>query len=237
MKNKIVSLIFILFILHFTFLIFHSSIAFAIEVGGHLTEDTTWSPENNPYLVTSGVYVDADVTLTILPGTIVKFYSDYYDDLGDNQFYFHSGEEPVAKFIRVEGRITAEGTEQDSIIFTRMQDEQYYHWGTIYLPEGADRSSFKHYLFEYSAFTGFSLWEQPRAAIALWNGVAKVENCSFIDNDRAISIEKNVIDILIRSSNFDYNEYFHPNIMNNCGNSFIMIRYIFGIDEGKPMIT
>lgn len=24
----------------------------AVEVGGHLTEDTTWSPENNPYLVT-----------------------------------------------------------------------------------------------------------------------------------------------------------------------------------------
>ena len=212
-------------------------IVFAIEVGGHLIEDTTWSPEDNPYLVTSGVYVDAGVTLTILPGTIVKFYADYYDDMGDDQFYFHSSEEPIAKFMRVEGKIIAEGTEQDSIIFTRMQDEQYYHWGTIYLPEGADRSSFKHCLFEFSAFTGFSLSEQPRAAIALWNGVAKVENCSFIDNDRAISIEKNVIDILIRSSNFDYNEYFHPNIMNNCGNSFIMIRYIFGIDEGKPMIT
>ncbi|MDA3813317.1 MAG: hypothetical protein PF570_03595, partial [Candidatus Cloacimonetes bacterium] len=108
--KKFISLIFILFILHFTFLIFHSSIAFAIEVGGHLTEDTTWSPDNNPYLVTSGVYVDADVTLTILPGTIVKFNSDYYDDMGDDQFYFHSGEEPIAKFMRVEGRIIAEGT-------------------------------------------------------------------------------------------------------------------------------
>jgi len=229
-KYQFVFFVFSLLIINYTLLI-------SIEVGGHLTEDTTWSPDNNPYLVTSGVYVDAGITLTILPGTIVKFYADYYDDLGDDQFYFHSGEEPIAKFMRVEGRIIAEGTEQDSIIFTRMQDEQYYHWGTIYLPEGADRSSFKHCLFEYSAFTGFSLWEQPRAAIALWNGVAKVENCSFIDNDRAISIEKNVIDILIRSSNFDYNEYFHPNIMNNCGNSFIMIRYIFGIDEGKPMIT
>jgi len=50
---------FILIIL-FTFFLIVS----AIEVGGHLTEDTTWSPENNPYLVTSGVYVDSDVTLT-----------------------------------------------------------------------------------------------------------------------------------------------------------------------------
>ncbi|MBC8416100.1 MAG: hypothetical protein H8E11_06695, partial [Candidatus Cloacimonetes bacterium] len=31
-------------------LIFYSSIANAIEVGGHLTEDTIWGPENNPYL-------------------------------------------------------------------------------------------------------------------------------------------------------------------------------------------
>ncbi|NQT65595.1 MAG: hypothetical protein HQ554_05410, partial [FCB group bacterium] len=143
-KYQFVFFVFSLLIINYTLLI-------SIEVGGHLTEDTTWSPDNNPYLVTSGVYVDAGITLTILPGTIVKFYADYYDDLGDDQFYFHSGEEPIAKFMRVEGRIIAEGTEQDSIIFTRMQDEQYYHWGTIYLPEGADRSSFKHCLFEYSA--------------------------------------------------------------------------------------
>jgi hypothetical protein len=119
----------------------------------------------------------------------VKFNSDYYDDLGDDQFYFHSGEEPIAKFMRVEGRIIAEGTEQDSIIFTRMQDEEYYHWGTIYLPEGAPQSSFKHCVFEFSAFTGFSLSEQPRAAIAMWNGSIMIENCSFIDNDTAINIK------------------------------------------------
>ncbi|MEA2095193.1 MAG: FlgD immunoglobulin-like domain containing protein [Candidatus Cloacimonadota bacterium] len=223
---------FIIIIL-FTFFIFVT----AIEVGGHLTEDTTWSPDNNPYLVTSGVYVDDGVTLTILPGTIVKFYSDYYDDLGDDQFYFHNGEEPIAKFMRVEGRVIAEGTEQDSIIFTRMQDEQYYHWGTIYLPVGAQQSSFKHCLFEFSAFTGFSIWEQPHGAISMWNGSAKIDNCSFIDNDTAIGIERNVVDILILDNYFDYNEYFHPYIMNNCGNSFIRIRYIFEINEGTPLIA
>ena len=39
------------------------SIAYAIEVGGHLTEDTIWSPENNPYLVTGVVYVDDGLEL------------------------------------------------------------------------------------------------------------------------------------------------------------------------------
>ena len=237
MNNKIVFLIFILFISNFTFLISNSSIAFAIEVGGHLTEDTTWNPVNNPYLVTSGVYVDAGVTLTILPGTIVKFNSDYYDDMGDDQFYFHSGEEPIAKFMRVEGRIIAEGSEQDSIIFTRMQDEQYYHWGTIYLPEGADKSIFKHCLFEYSAFTGFSLSEQPHGAVSMWNGSAIIEKCSFIDNDTAIYIRNNVTEIQITNNYFDYIEYPHPNIITVSGYYFISSFYIFNIDTGFPLIS
>jgi len=213
-----------------------SSIANAIEVGGHLTEDTTWNHVNNPYLVTSGVYVDEDVTLTILPGTIVKFNSDYYDDMGDDQFYFHSDEEPIAKFMRVEGRIIAEGTEQDSIIFTRMQDEQYYHWGTIYLPEGADRSSFKHCVFEFSAFTGFSLSEQPHGAISMWNGSAMIDKCDFIDNDTAIYIRNNVTDIQITNNYFNNIDYAHPNIMNHFG-YFISAFYIFNIDIGTPLIA
>ncbi|MBT6993915.1 MAG: hypothetical protein HN952_03060, partial [Candidatus Cloacimonetes bacterium] len=56
----------------FLFFILHSSFLIGIEVGGHLTEDTTWGPENNPYLVTENLYVDDDVTLTILPGTEIK---------------------------------------------------------------------------------------------------------------------------------------------------------------------
>ena len=237
MKNKIVSLIFILFILHFTFLIFHSSIAYAIEVGGHLTEDTTWSPDNNPYLVTSGLYVDADVTLTILPGTIVKFNSDFYDDLGDDGFYFSGGEEPEAKFIRCEGKIIAEGTEQDSIIFTRMQDYEYFHWGTIYLPDGAETSFFKHCVFEYAAVTGFSLFEQVRAAVAVWNGKALIDNCSFIDNDTAVSIERNIIEISVINSYFDYVEFPHPTIQNVSGSFFFRIRYVSNIDTGIPLIA
>jgi len=124
MKNKIVSLIFILFILHFTFLIFHSSIAFAIEVGGHLTEDTTWLPENNPYLVTENLYVDSGVTLTILPGTEIKISGascTSWQEL-DQNFSYQNGTN-IAKMFWVDGRIIAEGTAQDNITFTRMQND------------------------------------------------------------------------------------------------------------------
>lgn len=218
-------------------IVLFSLILNAIEVGGHLTEDTTWSPDNNPYLVTSGVYVDSGVTLTIQPGTIVKFNSGYYDDLSDDEFYFHNGEEPIAKFMRVEGRIIAEGTEQDSIIFTRMQNEEYFHWGTIYLPEGSEQSSFKHCVIEYSAVTGFSLSEQIRAAVAAWNGKVSIENCSFIENDTAVSIERNIIEVSIIDNLFDFVEFPHPAIQNVSGMYFFRIRYISNMDTGIPLIA
>ncbi|MCK4694503.1 MAG: hypothetical protein KAT74_02010, partial [Candidatus Cloacimonetes bacterium] len=224
-------------ILHFTILILYFSIASAIEVGGHLTEDTIWSPDNNPYLVTAGIYVDVGVTLTILPGTIVKLNAALFDAAGANDFYFSGGEEPIAKFIRVDGRIIAEGTEQDSIIFTRLQDEQYFHWGTVYLPENSQTSRFSHCLFEFSAFTGFSLAEQPHGGISIWNGSAKIGNCSFIDNDTAIYIQNSVHDIIIKDNYFDYFEYPHPNIIHVSGMDFIGIHYIFNIDTGTPLIA
>ncbi len=212
--------------LFFSIFIIQFSILNSIEVGGHLTQDTVWSPDNNPYLVTSGVYVNSDVTLTILPGTIVKFNADLYTEIGDDQFYFSSGEEPIAKFIRCSGKIIAEGTEQDSIVFTRIQDEQYYHWGTIYLPEESEFSVFKHCTFKYSAVTGFNLTEQPRGAIAVWNGSSIIENCSFIDNHRAIHIQRSVDEIQILDNYFDYNDFLYPHIMNSSPLRFISEQYI-----------
>ncbi len=234
MKKILISLVVIL--LPLIFCLFPFSLS-SIEVGGHLTEDTIWGPENNPYLVTAGIYVDVGVTLTILPGTIVKLNAALFDAAGDDDFYFSGGEEPVAKFIRVDGRIIAEGTEQDSIIFTRLQDEQYFHWGTVYLPENAQPGRFSHCLFEFSAFTGFSLFEQPHGAISMRNGSTRIEKCSFIDNDTAIYIRNNVTDIQIIRNYFDYFEYPHPNIIHVSGMDFIGIHYIFNMNIGSPLIA
>jgi hypothetical protein len=145
MKKIYISLIFILFTFNL----------YSIEVGGYITENTTWSPVNNPYLVTENIHVDAGVTLTILPGTEIKLSGATHTTWSEfNQnFWLYSGDS-VAKMFWVDGRIVAEGTEQDSIIFTRMQNDPDYCWGCIYSPEQAEMSIFKYCKFEYSAGIG-----------------------------------------------------------------------------------
>ncbi|MDP8203789.1 MAG: T9SS type A sorting domain-containing protein [Candidatus Tenebribacter mawsonii] len=219
MKNKIVSLIFILFISHFShwsrrsnillvflcvggFLISNSSIAFAIEVGGHLTEDTTWSPENNPYHVIDDVYVDDEVTLTILPGTIVKLNAaplTSYQDM-DN-FVYYNGEN-IAKMIQVDGRLIANGTEENPITFTRIQDSLYYHWGIIYLNEFADLCSFKYCNFKYSAYLLIVLGIIPSGAISAYNEEFIIEHCNFVDNFAGVYIDFFPKRVIIKQCSF-----------------------------------
>jgi hypothetical protein len=42
-------------------------------VEGHITEDTTWTVEDSPYLVMNDVIIDANATLAIKPGVEVRF--------------------------------------------------------------------------------------------------------------------------------------------------------------------
>ena len=200
---------FFLLILHFTFLIFHSSIASAIEVGGHLTEDTIWGPENNPYLVTEILYVDAGVTLTILPGTEIKVSGASCTSWQefDQNFWLYGGVS-IAKFIQVDGRLIAEATEQDSIIFTRMQDDPDYYWGTIYITEQAEICNFKHCKFEYTAGIGLAVSNIANAAVSIYNGEGIIKKCLFLNNGSCIVTYHNLVKKLEISSNtftFDSN--------------------------------
>ena len=179
-----------------------SSIVSAIEVGGHLTEDTTWNPENNPYLVVHDVYVDDDVTLTILPGTIVKLNaSPLTCDADMDNFVYYNGAN-IAKMIQVDGKLNAIGTEEEPITFTRIQDSLYYHWGIIYLRENADLCIFKHCAFEYSAYLLIVLGIIPNAAVNVHNEEAIIEHCDFVDNFSGIYAKFQTDKIAIINNNF-----------------------------------
>ncbi|HPM84808.1 MAG TPA: FG-GAP-like repeat-containing protein, partial [Candidatus Anammoximicrobium sp.] len=74
-----------------------------IPVGGALTEDTTWTPENGAIVVTSTIYVPEGITLTIQPGTIVKF--------------------AAGAGIHVHGTLLAAGTAASPVVFTSLKDD------------------------------------------------------------------------------------------------------------------
>ena len=150
---------------------------FSIDVQGHITEDTTWSPANNPYIVIDNIFVDPNITLTILPGTVVKFNTSTYP-IGD---YEYGDGYTEAKFMKVSGKLKAEGTAQDSIIFTKNCEETDRRWGVIifdYLSE--DDSILKHCMIEYSyyirlMFAGDQYW----GGVSLSNAQVTISNCSF----------------------------------------------------------
>lgn len=74
---------------------------------GHITQNTTWGP--GTYVITGDVTVDPGVTLTILPGTKVKFWP-----LMDNQC---GGVDTNRCELIVEGTLVANGTWDNLICF------------------------------------------------------------------------------------------------------------------------
>ena len=80
-----------------------SAITPTTAVNGDITEDTTWTATGSPYVVDSDVRIRSGITLTIEPGTVVKF-------------------EDNAR-MRVEGILSAEGTEGEKIYFTSIKDD------------------------------------------------------------------------------------------------------------------
>lgn len=185
------------------FLCVFTSIVYTIEVGGHLTEDTIWLPENNPYEVLEDVYVDEGVTLNILPGTVIKFNAAPDLNLYSMEQYFvHYNCSNIAKMLWVDGTIIAEGTEDEPILFTRLQDSLYYHWGIIYLREEAGLSSFKHCTFCNSAFMLIVLGIIPRGAISIYNQGAIIDNCTFIDNKCGVFVDRTPINLQVTNNTF-----------------------------------
>ena len=155
----------------------YSTLLLCIEVSGHISTDTVWSPENNPYLVVDNIIIDENATLTIEPGTIVKFNTA---DKDGGDFYYDDGY-TEAKFMLVRGKLAAVGTKQDSIIFTRNNYEVGQRWGSIiFMPESDSTSILKHCKFEYSYFIRLVLGgAYCQGAVSFLNSKVTITECLF----------------------------------------------------------
>jgi len=106
---------------------------------GVISEDTTWS---GTVLATGRTVVKRGATLTILPGTTVKF---LWSDVDGNRI--GDGE------LNVEGRLIARGTRSKMITFTSARKEPGKKDWTYVMLSMNRESVVEHCLFEY-AFTG-----------------------------------------------------------------------------------
>ena len=163
----------------------------AVEVGGHITENTTWIPDNNPYSVVSNIFIEEGLTLTILPGTHIELGAVLLNNENyvNGCYFMLVGEESTAKMFWVNGRIIAEGTEQDSIVFTRDNNLLYNHWGTIYFDDTSQKSSFSYCKFEYSSLICLSCTEEPKGALSGEISDLSIKNCTFKDNYQGMAVD------------------------------------------------
>jgi len=80
------------------------------DVGGHITENTTWTLGDSPIIVTNSVTVDEGVTLTIDPGVLIKSNAPWIN-------------------IFIHGTLRAEGSAANPIVFTSIKDDDPAHGG------------------------------------------------------------------------------------------------------------
>ncbi|PID28994.1 MAG: hypothetical protein CSB55_02700 [Candidatus Cloacimonadota bacterium] len=225
------------------FLFLSFSILSSIEVGGHLTEDTIWSPDNNPYIITSNLFVDEGVTLRILPGTEIYLSAAEYKKFWDFVNFSSSPDgHSVAKFIWVDGKIIAEGTENKRILITRLQDIDEYFWGTIYISENAEMCRFKYCRFEYAQKMFMGDIDVAEGAISVRNrtGLFKDNifcNCHFgITFRKSPSFAQDILrDVEITNNKFYYTD--NTNLFGyNYGGRFAINLYPSQSDELMPLI-
>lgn len=118
----------------------------ATFVENHIPENTAWTIEKSPYIVTSNIVVDNNATLTIQPGVIVKFNGNFS--------------------LITYGSIHAVGKNTNQITFTsNKQQPKAGDWNTIKFA-GGNNSSFvmQHCILEY-ALNGVTIQSEQSAVI------------------------------------------------------------------------
>src|SRR3990172_2044910 len=169
----------------------------------YITKDTTWSGE---VMLRGQNVVKRGCTLTILPGTVVKFVwiDDDGDDVGDGE-------------LTVEGRIIARGAKDNMITFTSARPEpKMKDWTFVQISVNKE-SVVEYCKFEY-AFSGLqvhystatirnSLFRDNFEGIRFSTTDVLIENNDILDNYYGIRCEAHGSRTTVRKNRFSGNEH------------------------------
>lgn len=172
---------------------FPSFLSSQTNISGGINQDTNWTLQNSPYIITGNTVVFGNNTLTIEPGVVVKF---------DNNVQ-----------LRIQGSLIAIGNTTNNIIFTSNDSNpQKGSWNEINLEfeaicildyvlmEYADNALKYNFIDTSSSFKN-SIFQFNNDAIEVDSGRGQfpitIESVKFIDNDKGIANfhdEVNLID-------------------------------------------
>ena len=131
-------------------------------VGGSIAQDTTWSADC-VYVVENDVTVEPSITLTVQPGTVVKF-------IGDGPGSTSCGDMRNQRNLFVKGTLDANGTSSDPVYFTSLRDDTVGgdtnddgvdsvpaagNWGRIEFFSGSNSSSLTNAVVRYAGSTDY----------------------------------------------------------------------------------
>ncbi len=186
-----------------------------VTYSGDVTENITWTKDNNPYIVDQ-LYITNGSTLTIEPGVIIKFRNSIsHITVGSTSY------------------LNINGTEGEKVYFTSISDDtligdtnldndktiaQKGSWGNVKFNNNS-LGDLKHIVLKYSKY-----------GINNQNGIVHIANSEFVENDSYGLIQIGG-DTNINHSKFINNQY---GVYQNSGNviirnSLISNNTLFGV--------
>jgi pimeloyl-ACP methyl ester carboxylesterase len=159
-------------------LFFASKVFADTIVGDDISQDTTWTLSNSPYVIGDDLYIDSGATLTIEPGTVIKFKN-------------------ISSAIFLNGTINAIGSADSNIYFTSFKDDTVggdtngdgsasfpaaANWDKIYVM-GTGKLNFSYVVLRYAGKYA------PASGIANYGGTLNIANSKFSNNQVGIDQE------------------------------------------------
>ncbi len=146
----------------------------------------TWNIENSPYVIMGEILVPADCTLIIEPGVRVKLLSSNVDSA------FNINTLGVG-VIRIEGRLIAEGTENDTIVFERTGEGR---WGSIsVLDSSVGVNIIKYCKVSYGKDILHDFGIEYKGGLAFFDSKGIIEHSIFENNKVGIWFMRSNIDM------------------------------------------